>query len=173
MQCTFDTNYQKLDQTSQVSAVLHKTAITSHFSHKLQGCQATHTSEQLATDLKVPTIPTGSVLQWLIELRKVLDLKIYFYYKGYESRQIKRRDALGKVQESLRCWRVIPNQSLGVIISHKNVLNFQPLLPFPRSGGSADITWPKARPSNHRVGLSGVARTTAETSGPRLVASWA
>lgn len=57
---TSDVNYLELDQTSQVKGtVLHKTALISDTSCKCRGLQATFTSDQVSTNLGIPTTPSG------------------------------------------------------------------------------------------------------------------
>lgn len=63
MQCTSDTNYSTFSQTSQIKGVvLHKTTLISDTINKFGDSQATHTSDQWAASLGVPTTPFGLLI---------------------------------------------------------------------------------------------------------------
>lgn len=80
----------KLIQTPQVKTTVPSvTTLNSNISPQFRGPQATHTSDQLNTNMVLPqTIPRpGSIviLKWLWELRKAPYLWLKFCYKGHKS----------------------------------------------------------------------------------------
>lgn len=103
-----------------------KTVLTSDASHKLEGVQATHTSDQLAENSRVHDSWMGldNLLEWLREYRKELYLELQFYYKGYKirtsqkERHIKMRS--GRVPNtelpclSPRNWSTSPSWHISV-----------------------------------------------------------
>lgn len=57
--------YLEWGHISQVKGTVpHMAALTSNNSCKLEGLQATHTSDQSATNLEVPTSPTSLIIHF-------------------------------------------------------------------------------------------------------------